>query len=253
MQLEEPARRMVLVENTVIILKVERAKPRVGIVGAKELRGMKLFIKNCEDIFMGCRWILALFFAALVPVILLLGVKFYFLLEYLFEVTWHQKIDEFTPTVLGLLDITLLAALLLMVAYSGFMNFVSKLDFPKSDHLDWLKHVEFSDLKIKLMGIMVVITGIGLLETIMRSDGHLDSKELFWKVIIHLVFVVSGVLFAHTEKLSSNEPSRAPAESATSQVPYQNGGTRRRRKALIGKATDPNRHPSPGDFKKSHA
>lgn len=145
------------------------------------------------------RWLLALFFLGLIGAIGMLLIKYVYVLVKLFHHSLDADTHEFTPTVLELLDITLMAALLLMVTYSGYMNFVSKFDLPKRDHLGWLQKVDFSNLKIKLMGIMVVITGIELLKAISSEN----STDLKWKIVIHLVFVISGVVFACTERIAA--------------------------------------------------
>ncbi len=154
-----------------------------------------------ESFLVWSRWLLSLFFLGLIGTIGLLLVKYSVLLFKLYHQALGEETKDFIPKVLELLDITLTAALLLMVIFSGYKNFVSNFELPKQEQLSWLQKVDFSELKIKLMGIMVVITGIELLKAITSAD----STDLVWKIVIHLVFVVSGVLFALTEQIAAGK------------------------------------------------
>ena len=50
-------------------------------------------------------------------------------------------------------------------------------------------------LKIKLIASIVAISGIHLLKIFMNIHEH-SQQELLWCVVIHLTFVMSGLLFA---------------------------------------------------------
>jgi uncharacterized protein (TIGR00645 family) len=55
--------------------------------------------------------------------------------------------------------------------------------------------VDYSGLKIKLIGSLVAISVIELLKDFMM-EGTYDDKTQMWRIIIHITFVISGVLFA---------------------------------------------------------
>jgi hypothetical protein len=55
--------------------------------------------------------------------------------------------------------------------------------------------VDFSGLKIKLIGSLVAISVIQLLAVFLEPE-EMNTDHVFWMIIIHLTFVVSGVLFA---------------------------------------------------------
>ncbi len=99
------------------------------------------------------------------------------------------------------MDLSLAGNLLLIVLYSGYENFVSKLDLDEN-HVDrppWMGSVDFSGLKMKLIASIVAISAIYLLKSFMNigKPGHpLDEAALMWAVIIHLTFIASGVLLA---------------------------------------------------------
>ena len=55
--------------------------------------------------------------------------------------------------------------------------------------------LDFGGLKLKLISSIVAISGVDLLKSFMNI-GQISKEDLMWKVITHLVFVVSGVLLA---------------------------------------------------------
>ncbi len=67
-----------------------------------------------------------------------------------------------------------------------------------ADHPDrpaWMGKVDFSGMKLKLIASIVAISAIHLLKAFMEVASF-DKTDLMWLVIIHLTFVVSGVLMA---------------------------------------------------------
>jgi uncharacterized protein (TIGR00645 family) len=117
--------------------------------------------------------------------------------------------DQGILAILTLIDLSLAANLLLIVLFSGYENFVSKLDIADTtDRPDWMGKVDFSGLKMKLIASIVAISGIHLLKVFMglgKSDPtyQVTYDTLQWMVIIHLTFVVSGVLLALMDWLSA--------------------------------------------------
>ena len=108
--------------------------------------------------------------------------------------------------VLSLIDITLTGNLLLMVLFAGYENFVSKMDIgDHKDRPDWMGKVDFAGLKLKLIASIVAISGINLLKSFMALDATAmtaaKEQQLFWMVIIHLVFIASGVMLAFMDKI----------------------------------------------------
>lgn len=106
--------------------------------------------------------------------------------------------------VLSLIDLSLAANLLLIVIFSGYENFVSKLEVGEhKDSPEWKNQVDFATLKLKLVASIVAISGIHLLKVFMNID-KMAEREIYWMVIIHLVFVVSGVLLALMDKIATS-------------------------------------------------
>ena len=91
-----------------------------------------------------------------------------------------------------------------MIIFAGYENFVSKIEVAKisEDKPNWMGNVDFSGLKLKLIASIVAISGINLLETFMDLSKKSD-QEIKWMIIIHLVFVGSGVLLAVMDYIAS--------------------------------------------------
>ncbi|HEY3694856.1 TIGR00645 family protein [Phenylobacterium sp.] len=107
--------------------------------------------------------------------------------------------EEAILMVLSLIDLSLAGNLLLIVIFSGYENFVSKIDTgDHEDRPDWMGTVDFSGLKMKLIASIVAISAIALLRAFMRlAEGEaIADRTLTWLVTIHVTFVVSGVLLA---------------------------------------------------------
>jgi uncharacterized protein (TIGR00645 family) len=110
--------------------------------------------------------------------------------------------------VLTLIDLTLAGNLLLIVLFSGYENFVSKFDFDAGqDRPEWMGKVDFAGLKMKLIASIVAISAIDLLKWFMSieemKDPALMNQTFFWLVVVHLTFVLSGVLMALMDYLAS--------------------------------------------------
>ncbi|MFA9460575.1 TIGR00645 family protein [Thiohalorhabdus methylotrophus] len=158
--------------------------------------------KTLETLIFHSRWLLAPFYIGLViGMVLLLG-KFGEELLYLVLDLPNAGTGELIVGILSLIDLSLVASLLLIIIFSGYENFVSKMDTGShEDRPEWMGHVDFSDLKLKVIGSIVAISAIELLKSFVKV-GSLTNEQLAWKVAIHLTFVVSGVLFAVMDRLS---------------------------------------------------
>ena len=158
-----------------------------------------------ESVMFRSRWLLAPFFFGLVFAILVLLVKFAKLLAALAAASISGSEHELIVLTLTLIDAALVASLLLIIAFSGYENFVSKIGTGEhEDRPAWMGKVGFSDLKIKLMGAIVAISAVELLKAFINAD-RLTNTQLGWRVGIHLAFVFSGALFAVTDRLTEGK------------------------------------------------
>jgi len=128
--------------------------------------------------------------------------------------------------VLTLIDLSLAANLLIIVIFSGYENFVSRMNI--EDHHDvprWFGSVDFSDLKMKLVASIVAISGIHLLKVFMDIK-KISTEQTTMMIVIHLVFVVSGVLLAlmdwisaHSKSMKKTEAKKTESKKTASLVP----------------------------------
>jgi uncharacterized protein (TIGR00645 family) len=153
------------------------------------------------------RWLMAPFYIGLIGMLMVLLVVF--AVEFAHGVVPAlQEPEEAIMLVLSLIDLSLAGNLLLIVIFSGYENFVSKIDTRgHEDRPEWMGTVDFSGMKLKLIGSIVAISAISLLRSFMRLSQAGDEAaggqpvevhydQLLWMVILHVVFVASGVLFA---------------------------------------------------------
>ncbi|MDP9587406.1 uncharacterized protein (TIGR00645 family) [Burkholderia ambifaria] len=148
---------------------------------------------------------------------------------------WHllshaTSLDEISVmlAVLGLIDVVMISNLLIMVIVGGYETFVSRLGIEgHPDEPEWLDHVNAGVLKVKLSMALISISSIHLLKTFINPDQH-TTHAIMWQVIIHVSFLVSALVMAWVDRLTThthpahfhethapaaNEP-RKPAEAA---------------------------------------
>ena len=165
-----------------------------------------------ERLISQSRWLMAPFYLGLLASLFVL--MFTFLRE-----LWHflQSVLGATEAdvilgVLALIDLSLAANLVLIVVFSGYENFVSKID-PEGhpDWPEWMTKIDFSGLKQKLMASIVAISAIQVLKAFMNIDKSFDERQLMWLVVIHLVFVISGLLLAWTDFIGDRGKAKSEA------------------------------------------
>jgi uncharacterized protein (TIGR00645 family) len=152
------------------------------------------------------RWLMAPFYVGLVVALGALVVVF--INEAIHELSHILTMspEDAILMVLSLIDLSLAGNLLLIVIFSGYENFVSKIDTgADEDRPGWMGTVDFSGLKMKLIASIVAISAIALLKAFMRlAEGdQVDDRHLTWLVVIHFTFVSSGVMLALMDWLAA--------------------------------------------------
>ena len=153
------------------------------------------------------RWLLAPFYIGLVGALAVLLAKFVQELLHFLANFWMVDANDAILACLALIDLSLAGNLLIIVMFSGYENFISKMDI--ADHEDvpgWQGKVDFSALKLKLIASMVAISGIHLLKVFMDIEKY-TADEIYWMLIIHGVFVGSGVMLALMDYVSARAKS----------------------------------------------
>lgn len=169
--------------------------------------------RSLEKVLFASRWLMAPMYLGLTLALVMLIVVFFRELLYYLPQLMEMSSDSAILAVLTLIDLTLAANLLTIVLFSGYENFVSKLDIAAdAERPAWMGTVDFAGLKIKLIASIVAISGIHLLKKFMEigeGDQPLDETALFWLAIIHGVFVFSGLLMAAMDWLVARSGKKA--------------------------------------------
>ncbi len=117
--------------------------------------------------------------------------------------------SEIMLTVLGLIDVVMIANLLIMVIVGGYETFVSRLNLQTHpDQPEWLSHVNAGVLKVKLAMALIGISSIHLLKTFIEVD-RLTDRVVISQVAIHMTFVFSALLLAYVDKMATGGVAKA--------------------------------------------
>ncbi len=149
------------------------------------------------------RWLQAPLYLGLILAQMVYVYHFMLELWHLFEKASNISATDIMLTVLGLIDVVMIANLLIMVIVGGYETFVSRLNLQgHPDQPEWLSHVNAGVLKVKLATALIGISSIHLLKTFINSE-HVPEKSIIWQVVIHLTFVGSALALAVTDRLST--------------------------------------------------
>ena len=168
--------------------------------------------KLIETIIFQSRWILAPFYLGLALSLLLLLAHFgKELFDFVLKIPRAHEQDVILG-VLSLIDVTFTANLVVIVIFSGYENFVSKIDTTDRDRPEWMTKVDFGGLKQKLMTSIVAISAVQVLRAFMNIDQTPDNNRLAWLVGIHVTFVFSMLIVVLADRLSTEteHPSESP-------------------------------------------
>ncbi len=158
------------------------------------------FEKFLENLMFASRWLLAPFYFGLIIALLFLLVVF---VKEIFHYTTNFSFNEtdLILFILTLIDLSFAGNLLIIVIFSGYENFVSKMNISKNeDKPEWMGTVDFGGLKLKLISSIVAISGIHLLKIFFGMEKYTE-KEVILYIALHSTFVASGVLLAYMDSL----------------------------------------------------
>ena len=163
-----------------------------------------------EKILFSSRWLLAPIYLGLIVGLVALVVKDVQHLVHIVPNILSSSESDLVLDILGLIDLSLTASLVIIVIFSGYENFVSRIvTAGHEDWPEWMSKIDFTGLKLKLLSSIVAISAIQLLRAFMAINKTSD-RDLMWYVIIHVVFVVSGLLLALTDRMSEHPAKDAP-------------------------------------------
>ena len=150
-----------------------------------------------EGLIYASRWLMAPLYLGLAAALTILVITFFRELVVAIPAIYTMEEKQIILLVLTLIDISLAGNLVLIILFSGYENFVSKIEAAHNDvdRPEWMGTLDFSGLKIKLVASIVAISAIHLLKIFMNLDST-PPATIQWYVIIHLTFVGSGIGFA---------------------------------------------------------
>jgi len=164
----------------------------------------KQFENLLEKSMFSSRWLLAPIYIVLSLTLFVIMMKV--IQEFIHEFShfFEMSINDLLLFVLHIVDMALIGNLVIMIIFAGYENFVSKIDIAKNsqDKPDWMGKVDFSGLKLKLIASIVAISSIGLLEAFISVDSK-TKDEIYLMVLIHSVFILSGVVIAIMDYVAS--------------------------------------------------
>lgn len=181
------------------------------------LPALEIFENAVEFVIFSWRWVLALPYIMLGFCLLLLAWKTVTTAVKL--APGFQKLDESKAIVeiLGIVDMILVLNLIIMVLFVGYVNFVSKINLDnEDDRPSWMDSLDYSGLKIQLLGSIVAISSVQLLRQYMDMDQNysLQADKFMWMIIFHATFVFSVLIFAIVNRIYHSAPKHQDASEA---------------------------------------
>ncbi len=158
--------------------------------------------KFIERLIYASRWLLAPIYLGLSLAILLLSIKFFQEVLHIIPYIFSMKEVDLILIILSLIDLALVGGLLVMVMFSGYENFVSRIDVADNeDKLSWLGKMDANSLKNKVAAAIVAISSIHLLKIFMDAEEY-NNDKIFWYVVMHLTFVISAFSMGILDKIT---------------------------------------------------
>lgn len=157
--------------------------------------------RTVERFLFASRWLLAPLYVGLTLALVALGVKFFQEAIHLLAHIWTASEADLVLTVLALIDIVLVGSLIVMVMFSGYENFVSRIEAEGTDTLGWLGKLDAGTLKLKVAASIVAISSIHLLRVFMNAQ-HIDNDKILWYVVLHLTFVASALMLGMLDRIA---------------------------------------------------
>lgn len=158
--------------------------------------------KIIEKVIYTSRWLLFPVYIGLSFGFILLTLKFFHEIIKVIPNIFIMPESGLILVVLSLIDIALVGGLLVMVMFSGYENFILKMNSDDNKkRLSWMGKMDVNSIKNKVASSIVAISSVHLLRLFMEAERTADNK-IMWCVIIHLAFVLSAFGMAYIDKMS---------------------------------------------------
>lgn len=155
------------------------------------------------------RWLLVPFhFGLLVSIVTLLA-KFAQLAFTTLSSVFTLSSKDVIIASLSMIEFALIANLLLMVIFSSYGGFVSKLDAGNhTERLSWRDEIGFGALKVRVLVSVAAISGVYLLEKVIDAD-ETRRFTITWAATAFVLFVVSAIVLAVMEWFSEGAAKKS--------------------------------------------
>ena len=160
-----------------------------------------------EKLIFSGRLILCPRYIGLLGILIVYGVKFF---EELYRLIRYFPVlndSDLVVKILGLVDLVMVANLVVMISLGSYAIFVKKLSIPINSLPRWLHNISAGTLKIKMSSSLLGISSIHLLRDFV-SENPVEHETLVRHIAIHLLFIISTIALAYTEKLTHPHPEK---------------------------------------------
>ncbi|WP_343192407.1 TIGR00645 family protein [Buchnera aphidicola] len=148
------------------------------------------------------RWLMFPVYVGLSFGFILLTIKFFEQIIYVIPDILIMSESGLVLIVLSLIDIALVGGLLVMVMFSGYENFISKMIISQDKkRLSWMGTMDVNSIKNKVASSIVAISSVHLLRIFMEAD-NVSNDKIMWCILIHLTFVISAFGMSYIDKMS---------------------------------------------------
>lgn len=164
-------------------------------------------ITKMESFIFWSRWLQAPLYLGLILCQCVYVYRFGLELKHLLEHASVITETEVMLSILGMIDVVMIANLMYMVIVGGYETFVSKIQsaVTHSDRPDWLGHMSANLLKIKLAISLISISSIHLLKTFINAPIILAQANgqavIISQFAIHIAFLLSALAMAYIDRL----------------------------------------------------
>lgn len=161
-------------------------------------------VRGIEQLLFAGRWLLAPLYLAMLVLLGMLVARF--IIEIVHAV---PQLSAFTETqlimlTLSLIDLSLAANLVVLVILSGYENFVSRIVLgPADPRPHWMGGIDYSGLKLKLMGSITAIAAVHVLRVFFEVRAEPD-RVVYWQAGLMIAFVITGLLLALTDRIAGH-------------------------------------------------
>jgi len=161
--------------------------------------------RNMGRVMFAARWLVAPIYLGLLVVLALLAVKFVQKLVMAVPLVLGMTSNDLILAALALVDLSLVANLVAIVIYAGWSNFVGPLlRDPAERDAAWAGDLDFSAVKLKLIGSIAAIAAIQILESFLHID-DVPKQDAAWQLAILLGIGVTGVLLAAMDRIGGHK------------------------------------------------